>query len=158
MDNNFLKDMNNSCFTHSDKINVKECASFRDALTGTWKDTKLSILFFSNENQKILQNGIRAGVYKKSNGNFVIDEQCYDQLNIIMRAMFLQYSTNNEDNLTEQVEQLNQYVLDHSINQIYGEVQSYMQYKKDINNLVVPPANPVMTTQNNKQLIFKNPF
>ena len=74
-------------------------------------------------------------------------------------ALFLFFNrSNNENNLTEQVEQLNQYVLEHSVHQIYGEVQSYMQYKKDISNLVVPPANPVMTTQNNKQLIFKNTF
>ena len=158
MDNKFLKEMNNSCFTHSDKIHAKECASFRDALTGTWKDSKLSLLYFSNENQKIIQNGIRAGVYNKSNGNFVIGEQCNDQLHIIMRAMFLQYSTNNTENLTKQIEKLNKYVLDYCIHQIYGEVQSYVQYKKDINNLVVPPANPIMTTQNNKQLIFKPPF
>jgi hypothetical protein len=158
MDNKFLKEMNNSCFTHSDKIHVKECTSFRDALTGTWKDTKLSILFFSNENQKILQNGIRSGVYNKSNGNYVIGEQCYDQLNIIMRGMFLQYSTNGDKNLTEQVNYLNKLVFDYAIHQIYGEVQSYMQYKKDINSLVVPPANPIMTTSNNKQLIFKPPF
>ena len=45
-------------FGFADKIPVKECTSFHDALTGTWVDTPLSVLFFSKENIQILQNSI----------------------------------------------------------------------------------------------------
>ena len=47
----------------------------------------ISDLYFSKENIQIIQNGLRAGVYKKSNGSYVIDEQNHDELMIIMRIL-----------------------------------------------------------------------
>lgn len=145
----------NSCFTHSDRIPAKTPASFRTALTGNWCDTKLSVLFFSQENQKILQNGIRAGVYKKSKNLFKIGEQNYDELKIIMRSIFLQYSKNDKKNITEQIKELNDLVLDYSINQIYGEAKSYVQYIHDASTLVTPLSRPITDNNNDKELIFK---
>ena len=59
-------------FSMTDRIPINESSSFRDAMTGNWNNTPLSDAFFSSNNIKMIQNGIRAGVYKKSNGNYII--------------------------------------------------------------------------------------
>ena len=46
--------------------NKSNKTSFRDALKGVKQDNKLSQAFFSKENIQIIQNGLRAGVYKMS--------------------------------------------------------------------------------------------
>ena len=155
VDNNELQ---NSCFTHSDRIPTKEPVSFREALTGNWSNTKLSDLYFSKENIQIIQNGLRAGVYKKSNGSYVIDEQNHDELMIIMRSIYLQYSRNDFDNITEQIKGLNDLVLEYAINQVYGEAQGYMQYKFDASTIAMPLSTPIMEIKNDKQLEFKPRF
>ena len=38
-------------------------SNYADAMNGNWENTQLSRSYFSPENQQILQNGIRAGVY-----------------------------------------------------------------------------------------------
>ena len=63
-----------------------------DAVKGNWYRTVLSDAFFSPQNVQILQNGIRAGVYKMSQGQYVIGQQSEDELRIVMRSIFLQYS------------------------------------------------------------------
>ena len=81
-------------FSMMDKIPVNDSSSFRDALTGNWNDTTLSLAFFSERNIKILQNGIRAGVYKRSEGQYLIGEQDCDVLKTIMRGIYLQNAIN----------------------------------------------------------------
>ena len=63
--------------------------------------------FFSAENIQIIQNAIKAGVYHGSKSQFVIGNQDEDTLKIIMRSTFLQYSSNNPVNITQQIQSLN---------------------------------------------------
>ena len=79
-------------FQMYDKIPVNQCTTFRNPTEGLWDNTALSNAFFSAENMVIIQNGIRVGVYKKSNGQYVISDQDGDTLKIIMRSIFLQNS------------------------------------------------------------------
>ena len=106
----------------------------------------------------MIQNGIRAGVYNKSNGQYVVGEQNCDELKIVMRSTFLQYSQNLPDNIPQQISALNQYVLDYCIKYVYGEAQGYMKYKFDASTLVVPIALSIMSKTNDKQLFLKNFF
>ena len=146
-------------FSMSDKIPVSSSKySFREALTGNWNDTKLSIAFFSYKNMQIIQNGIRAGVYNKSNKQYVIGEQSVDELKIIMRGMFLEYSKNLPDNIPQQINDLNQIVLNYAIKQVYGEADGYMKYKRDASTLAVPLSMPIMASTNDKQLELKKWF
>jgi hypothetical protein len=139
----------------SDRIPVNQCSSFREAMVGNWNDTALSVAFFSGQNIKILQNGIRAGVYNKSNGQYVIGEQNCDELKIIMRSVFLQYSKNLSVDIPGQIEKLNKYVLIYAVNQVYGEADGYMKYKRDASTLVVPLSTPILTYSSDKQLELK---
>lgn len=131
---------------------------FRGAMTGNWYDTELSNAFFSGKNIKILQNGIRAGVYQRSNQQYIVSEQKPDELKIIMRSIFLQYSRNCANDIKQQITKLNNLVLDYAIGQVYGEAKGYMKYKYDASTMHVPIAPPVMSRANDKQLLLKKWF
>ena len=145
----------NVMFSMMDKIPVSQCNSFRDAMKSNWYDTPLSVAFFSANNMKILQNGIRAGVYNRSNGHYVIGEQNCDELQIIMRSVFLQYSKNVAQDIPGQIKVLNDFVLNYAVNQVYGEAEGYMKYKRDASTLVVPLSTPILSYSNDKQLELK---
>ena len=53
-------------FQMYDKIPVNQCATFRNPTEGLWDNSDLSNTFFSEGNIRIIQNGIRAEVYRKS--------------------------------------------------------------------------------------------
>jgi hypothetical protein len=142
-------------FQMYDKIPANQCVTFRNATEGLWSSTPLSQAFFSEQNIQMIQNGIRAGIYNKSNGQYVIGPQDCDSLKIIMRSVFLQYSANQPSNYQQQITQLNKIVLDYCIQQVYSEAQGYMKYVDDASTLVVPLAHPVMTSNNDRQLELK---
>jgi hypothetical protein len=141
-----------------DKIPANQCATFRNPTEGLWTDTNLSIAFFSSQNIKILQNGIRAGVYHKSNGQYTIAPQDCDSLKIIMRSVYLQNAANQTNNVSSQVSELNKIVLNYCVQQVYSEAQGYMKYLDDASTLVVPIAHPVMSDNTDRELEFKSWF
>ena len=142
-------------FAMYDKIPANQCVSYRNALEGQWEDTQLSDAFFSKENIQIIQNGIRAGVYEKSNGQYVVGPQDCDTIKIIMRSIFMQYSANMNDYIQNQIKELNQMVLNYCIQQVYSEAKGYMIYLKDVSTMYVPIAHPVDVKNNDKELVLK---
>ncbi len=155
---NIMSPDTNALFAMKDKINAGENTDFRQAMTGNWYDTKLSDAFFSGQNIQALQNGLRAGVYKRSNGQYLISQQSPDELKIVMRSIFLQYSKNQAESITAQIAALNKLVLDYAIGQVYGAAEGYMKYKQDASTMYQPIAPPVMSTVNDKQLVLKKWF
>lgn len=141
-----------------DKIPAHQCSTYRNPTEGLWSDSTLSTVFFSKENIQILQNGVRAGVYHRSKGKFVIGPQDCDELKVVMRSVFLQNSKNLPNNVTQQVQALNQMVLDYCIQQVYGEATGYLKYIDDVSTLAVPIAHPVMTANSDRELEFKSWF
>jgi glutamyl-tRNA synthetase len=81
-------------FKMHEKIALKnKSTSYGSALAGNdWEDNMLARVFFCAGNVQILQNGLRAGVYKMSKNKIVIPPQNSDQLKIVMRSMYLQYA------------------------------------------------------------------
>lgn len=156
---NIIQPNTSALFAMSDKISANnKCSAYTDAMTGNWQNTTLSSTFFSQKNIIALQHGIKSGVYERSGGKFQIGNQSNDELKTIMRSIFLQYSQNLPSNIIDQVKALNSLVLEYAIPQVYGEAQSYVQYKRDVSTLVVPMSLPVMSNTNDKQLILKNFF
>ena len=155
---NLLSQDTNTLFSMTDRIPISRTTDYSEAMTGNWSDTLLSTTYFSSKNIKIIQNGIRIGVFHRSNGQYLIGEQNEDELKIIMRGVFLQNSLNLSNNIKEQVENLNKIVLNYAIPQIYGEAQGYMKYKYDVSTLAVPMEHPIMSKTNNKQLELKKWF
>lgn len=154
-----IKSPNTSAlFQMYDKIPANQCVTFRNATGGLWNETPLSQAFFSQQNIQIIQNGIRAGVYHKSKGQYLIGPQDCDSLKIVMRSIYLQYSANIPFDIPQQIEQLNKMVLNYCIQQVYSEAQGYMKYVDDVSTLVVPIANPIQSSNNDRQLEFKRWF
>jgi len=145
-------------FEMYDKIPANQCVTFRNPTEGLWTDTYLSQTYFSQQNIQIIQNGIRAGVYNKSNGQYVIGPQDCDSLKIVMRSVYLQHAANQPNNITQQVAELNKIVLNYCIQQVYGEAQGYMKYIDDASTLVVPIAHPIMADNTDRELEFKTWF
>ena len=125
---NILQPDTQKQFALYDRIPAHQPSAYRDALQGNWKDSPLSLAYFSKENIMMIQNGIRKGVYDKSKGQYLVGNQSEDVLKVIMRSTFLQYSANMPDKIADQIKSLNKIVLDYCIKQVYGEAQGYQQY------------------------------
>jgi len=148
----------NVLFQMQEKIGIRNKATeFREALNGIWETNILSQLFFSAENIQIIQNGLRAGVYKMSNEKYVIAPQNMDTLKIIMRSIYLQYAEHYENDITGQIERLNKLVLDYAVPAVYGEATGYVKYCEDQSTLVTPMRWPQQSDREYKQLVL-NPF
>jgi len=145
-------------FQMYDKIPVNQCVTFRNPTEGIWDNTQLSLGFFSGSNIKALQNGIRHGVYNRSNQQYVISEQDEDTLKVIMRSIFLQNAANQPDHVTDQIQQLNTLVLNYCIPQVYNEAKGYFKYLSDASTMYNPIDHPVLSTVKDKQLEFKSWF
>ena len=155
---NILQPDTKAQFAMYDRIPAHQPSSYRDALQGNWKDSPLSLAYFSKQNIIILQNAIRRGVYEKSKGQYLVGNQSEDVLKVIMRSTFLQYSANMPDKIPEQIASLNKIVCDYCIKQVYGEAQGYQQYLYDASTLVVPIERPVLSSTEDKTLEWKRWF
>jgi hypothetical protein len=146
-------------FKMAEKISLKnKASSYCDALVGTVEDSLLSQVYFSAGNVQILQNGLRAGVYKMSDNKIVMPPQNEDALKIIMRSTFLQYAEFLPNQITQQVERLNKIVLDYAVPSLYNEAMGYLKYTQDASTLVVPMDRPLNHDRAYKQLELKNYF
>ena len=140
-------------FKMQEKIAIKNASTeYREALGGDIEDNVLAQVYFSAGNIQIIQNALRAGVYKASQNKFVIPPQNIDTLKIIMRSIYLQHSEHREDDITGQVERLNKLVLDYAIPSVYSSSMSYMKYCQDQSTLVVPHELPRNHDRDFKQL------
>jgi Family of unknown function (DUF5761) len=126
-----------------------------NSLDGILENNVLAQVYFSSGNEQILQNGIRAGVYKMSSEKFVVSQQSSDQLKIIMRSIYLQFAVHNKDNITSHVESLNKRVFAYYIPYVYREAISYVRYLEDQSTLVVPLEHSIQTDRDFKQLQHK---
>lgn len=132
---------------------------YRDALTGFWENNTLSNIYFSQQNVQILQNGIRAGVYKMSNNQLVVAQQSEMHLKTIMRTVYLEHARHviindhdHNNDVTSQVSQLNKIVLDFCVPFVYKEAQFYVKYLEDQSKLVVPLEHSKQVDRDFKQL------
>ena len=132
-------------------------SGFKDAMKGNQERNVLNETFFCKENIRIIQNGIKAGVYERSHQRFVIGDQDEDNLKIIMRSIYLQYAEHKPDHITEQVERLNKYVLEYAVPNVYNELIGYLKYCRDQSTLVTPIDLPAQSDREFRQLEMK-PF
>ena len=143
-------------FRMHEKIAIKNKSSnYFDALTGNLEWNVLAQVFFSAENMQIIQNGIRAGVYKMSDEKINVPPQNVDTLKIIMRSIYLQHAEHSPTNIKNQVQQLNDIVLDYAIPSVYNEAIGYMKYTQDQSTLAVPMDRPFNIDRQFKQLELK---
>jgi hypothetical protein len=130
-----------------------------DALRGNWEVTELAKAFFSDQNARAIQNGIRKAVYEKSGARqYIIDDQSMDELTIIMRTMYLQYAQNIPNDIAGQVLDLNEKVLNWSVPHIMSAVDHYNYYLNDISHMPVPLARSIHLSSAGTKTLPLNPF
>lgn len=129
--------------------------AYSDSLVGVFEDNVLAQVYFSAGNIQIIQNGIRKGVYKMSSSKYNVPPQNIDQLKIVMRSTYLQYAKHSPNDITLQVEELNELVLDYCVPFVYNEGIAYVKYLQDQNSLVVPLELHVRPDREYKQLQLK---
>ena len=106
----------------------------------------LSRTFFSNDNVERIQREIVNNVYNQSKK--VISRQSYQELQIIMKSIYLQYSRNLPNNIEQQVFTLNKYVIDECVSIIIPNVIQYNKYITEITGPI--PINPRSMNVSNK--------
>jgi hypothetical protein len=141
-----------------ERVPFKEDTQFRnDAMKGIHQKNTLNEVFFSKENIDALQHGIRHLVWVNSCKRHVIGNQSEDELKIIMRSIYLQYSKNQPFHIIEQVKELNAKVLEYAVNTILHEIEMYLNYRKDITQLPTPlERSPNVSSKGSKTLEFKS--
>ena len=135
-----------------DRIPINTNTNYQNVLAGNFERSILSNSYFSKNNIELIQNSIRKGVYDKSNQRILIDKQSEDQLILVMRSMYLQYSKNLDTNIPKQVEELNSHVLNYCIASVYNEAVSYLKYKEDASVMHRPMQHPIYSNKTNKTL------
>jgi len=139
-------------FSMMDKIPINTNTNYQNVLTGNFERSRLSDSFFSQQNIQIIQNSLRKGVHDKSGGAILIDNQPQDSIVSIMRSMYLQHSKNLETNIPGQIQELNNYVLNYAINNVYSEAVAYIKYRQDASTMHVPMSAPIYSNKTNKTL------
>lgn len=109
-----------------------------EATIGVHQKTALNDLFFSQLNVDALQQGIKNKVAQQSNGEFIIGKQSQVELQVVMRAIYLQEALHKKDNILAQIRELNAKVLDFCVPRIMEEVRMYKHYKNDVSKLPMP--------------------
>lgn len=111
----------------------------------------LSRSFFSNDNVEYIQRQIITDVYRQSQKQ--ISKQSYQELQIIMKSIYLQYSRNLTNNIKEQIETLNKYVIEECVSIIIPNVLQYSKYITDITTpLPIPPRSINVSNKGSKSL------
>lgn len=128
-------------------------------LANMQESTVLSRTYFSQKNTQIIQNGLRRAVHQRTQMH--IDEQSVEQLQIVMRSIFLQYSTNRTDSvelIREQIASMNAKVLDYCVANVVTNLKQYEHYRKDISSLPVPMEYGMSTSQAGTRSLLQGPL
>tara|TARA_B100000575_G_C23066362_1_gene614004 strand:- start:742 stop:1242 length:501 start_codon:yes stop_codon:yes gene_type:complete len=126
-----LDNFNSKPFQLFETLNVNNEDKFKN-LNGTLMETKLSKLYFSQENLDYVQSQIISRIYEKTNNKHVIGRQSDDELLIVMRSIYLQYGKNADNNIQSQINNLNEHVLNYCVDNVYTNLLAHFEYIKDI--------------------------
>lgn len=136
-------------FFLKEQIPLDDKTNYFNATKYIFQPSELSNTYFSKENINKVHNDIKKKVYDLSQQKYVIDDQDMDVLKVIMRSIFLQYSKFQFENIKQQVDHLNTMVVEYSSNNIYGEINGYLKYKKDASNMYTLMERPVYLHNDN---------
>ena len=138
----------------SHKTNDKFNSSLKnDVLKGQLQLGKLSSAYFSAKNIQIIQNALRAEVFESTKE--VISEQSERELLIVMRSIYYQFSTNNDNNVREQIEYLNGIVIKQIVPSIVTAIEFHQYYLDHHLAVPEPMEQPV---NNNIRGTYNNTF
>lgn len=123
-------------YSLSENINItkKSRNVVNDMLRGIQEPSVFSMLYFSSENINEVQRLIKYNVYKQA--NFRIDNQSEQEILIIMRTIYLEFSKipQKQEYYTYEIARLNQLVVERAIRIILSEIAQQKKYIFDITN------------------------
>lgn len=100
----------------------------QNSLSGIQVETNFSKIFFSPENVNLLQRQIIIEVFKRTNGEYLIEKQAQEDLQIVMRSIYIQHARHVPNNIRKQIQELNNLVTDDVVPGIISEANSYFGY------------------------------
>ena len=118
-------------FSGQQNLESNEVANDR-LITNTLNSNPLSKVYFNPNNIATIQSGIINKVYQVSNGQFTIGRQNEQQLLIIMRSIYLQFSKNREYDIQNQINELNTMVIEECARIIIPNIHQQQGYINDI--------------------------
>ena len=118
-------------FSGQQNLESNEVANDR-LITNTLNSNPLSKVYFNPNNIATIQSGIINKVYQVSEGQYSIGRQNEQQLLIIMRSIYLQFSKNRDYDIQSQVNELNTMVIEECTRIIIPNIQQQKGYIDDI--------------------------
>jgi len=150
----FLENPQMGGFGHRTSVDANPA---QDLMRGNWTENTLSQKFFGPENTRVIQAEIKKEVYTRSGDKrWVIDDQSIDELQIVMRSIYLQYAKNQDNNIPGQIKDLNDLIIEWCVPRILSEIGMYQYYLNDISKMPVPMAHPAsQSSAGSKSLPFR---
>ena len=144
-------------FKMQEKMEIENMSTdYTEAIKGEVENNILAKVFFSKENIDIIQDGLRAGVYRMSDEKFIIPPQNINNIKMIMRKVYLQHAHHNFERVNQEVNRLNSIILKSAIPRVYNNAISYNKYRIDQTTLVSPMDRPKQVDRDHKHLEINN--
>lgn len=97
--------------------------------TAEFRDTLLYKVFFHPKNIELIQKEIIAEVFRRTEGEFMIEKQNENILRTIMQHVFSRYIRYfSEDEIKKQIKKLNKYVVDEVVPEIISQIKFHKSY------------------------------
>ena len=108
------------------------------------ENTKVSLLFMSDDNMNRMQKQIKREVFRISGGKFRLEaDQNQDDLLIVMRYIFIEYGKNLPTHIMDQVKILNRQLLNYIVPDIITNIKQQYKYLKEISEPIKPLDQPL---------------
>ena len=131
-------------------------SNFAGTLRYIQESTPLSQAYFTKANVDRVQQDIRRVVMQVTNADtdpvlnghkpIMIGRQDDNQIETIMRSIYLQYAKHLDYNLDGQIKELNDIVIREAVPNIITNLKQYIGYVKDASTLPTPIDQPINTS------------
>jgi len=112
----------------------------------------LENFFFSDGNIDLINKQLIMTVFKKTNGEFKISTQKYEDLIIVMRYTFIEYARHLPYDITNQIRELNSIVIGQILPNIITQITQRKEYLRVISEPREILPNPISESTSNRLL------
>ena len=102
----------------------------QNMLSGVQTESILSKVYFHQKNIDLIQKQIITRVFRDTNGDYLIESQNIEDLQIVMRSIFLQHAEHLPNNIKNQIRKLNTLTVDSIVPDIISELRMHDSYIK----------------------------
>jgi len=137
----------NNMGKNTNSTNIIKTENNNNSVSRNITTTNVSTAFFSKNNIDEIQNNIIKEVYNRSEDKYIISRQSEQELLVIMRSYYLQFSKNLPTNINTQINELNNMVINWSVDEILTNIKQYINYKKSVSALPMPLERAQLPSQ-----------